>query len=404
MGQHERLAPAIPWLLFLMMMVFFALFPRLLLAPLLLRMSEGLEIAYSTASTFFLTASFGFITGLLTSGFISKALTHRWTIVFGIGLCGVSLLILGRLQTVFLVHLVLFTLGFGNGMYPGSGIASVTSLAPDAHRGKALALHEAGPNLAFITAPIIAAILAPWVGWRGVFTVAGVAALAASLLFAFFGRGNRERGEPPHFENLKLFITNRSFWALSVLFMLAASCAIGVYSVLPTFLIVEHGHSEAFVNSLVGGSRITGFAAIFLAGTLADRFGIRIVIGAVIAVTGLVTVFLGLLSGAALLVAVFMQPLVVQAFFPVAISALTEVAPPNARNLSVSLAIPLGNLVGSGIAPPALSAAGAAGYFGGGFLALGVLTLGSLFLLPQLRIGNEPWRKQTETEASAGPA
>jgi NNP family nitrate/nitrite transporter-like MFS transporter len=297
---------------------------------------------------------------------------------------GMSLLSLSVTRSVTLFHLVLFVGGWANGLYPGSGIASVAALVPDQHRGKALALHESGPNLAFILAPIIAALVAPVAGWRGVFALTGAAALVAAGLFTAFGRGRREAGEPPHFENIKLFLHSRDFWVISILFAVVVSAAVGVFSILPTFLVVEHGYSEAFVNTLVGVSRVTGFAAIFTAGALSDRFGFRAVVAVIMSVTGLMTVLIGVTGGTLLLIAVFLQPLVVQAFFPVAIRALTDAAPVAARNLAVALAIPLANLVGAGIAPRAFGAVASAGYFEAGFIALGLLTIVSLAMLPLL--------------------
>lgn len=385
MSERERFAPAVPWVLFLIMMVFFAIFPRLLLAPLLLRISEGLGIEYSRASGFFLSASFGFVTGLLTSGFIAKRLTHRWTIVASVAVTGVSLLGVSAVQSAFLFHFFILVGGWGNGLYPGSGIASVAALVPSHHRGKALALHESGPNLAFILAPVIAALLAPMAGWRGVFAITGTAALTAAVLFAAFGRGERSGGEPPNFANVKLFLGNRAFLIISVLFAVVVSAAIGVFSILPTFLVVEHAYSEQFVNTLVGASRITGFAAIFTAGALSDRFGFRTVVAAILSITGLMTLLIGVTSGPLLLVAVVMQPLVVQSFFPVALRALTDTSPPAARNLAVALAIPLANLVGSGIAPRVFGALAGAGNFEAGFIVLGGITIGSMALLPLLK-------------------
>ncbi|MFP4374474.1 MAG: MFS transporter [Spirochaetaceae bacterium] len=385
MSDNERFAPAVPWVLFLIMMVFFAVFPRLLLAPLLLRISSGLGIEYGRASGFFLTAAFGFTSGLLASGFAAKLYTHRWTIVGSVALTGVSFLALSMVQTVLAFHVVLFAGSFGNGLYPGSGVASVAALVPDHHRGKALAMHEAGPNLAFILAPIIAAFIAPLAGWRGVFALTGAAALVAAAVFAAFGRGHRESGEPPHFENIKLFLHSRDFWITATLFAVVVSTAVGVFSMLPTFLVAEHGHSEQFVNTLVGVSRITGFAAIFMAGALSDRFGFAAVVSVIMGVTGAMTILIGLTHGTVLLVAVFLQPLVVQGFFPVAIRALTDAAPVAARNLAVALAIPLANLVGAGVAPRAFGAVAAAGYFETGFIALGTLTVASLALLPLRR-------------------
>lgn len=371
----------LPWILFLTLLVFVGILPRLLLAPLLLRVSDSFGVTYSTASGVFLTGSIGFVVGLLSSGFVASVLRHRWTITVAIIVSGLSLLALSLVSSLAAFHVFFALLNWGSGLYPGSGIASVTTIAPQVHRGKALAIHESGPNLAFLVAPILVAVLAPHLGWRGIYRIAGLGALLVALAFALFGRASTERGQPPHFENISMFLRNKPFWIVSALFVVAASAAMGVFSVLPTYLVVDHGLSEGLVNTLVGLSRLSGFASILFAGALVDRFGFVPVVAVVLGTTGVVTVALGLTSGVPLLVAVFLQPLLVQSFFPLGLSALSDVAPPHARNLAVALAIPMANFFGAGVAPRLLSLAGTAGFFRSAFVALGLITVASLLLL-----------------------
>lgn len=212
-----------------MVMVFFGSMPRLLLAPLLLRISADLGITYDRASLFFLTSSSGFVIGLLTSGFVAQRLTHKWTIVASMLLAGLALIALSYVRSEGFFHLLLFIGGWGIGLYPGSGIVAVTTIAPDIHRGKALAIHECGPNFAFILAPVVAAALAPTIGWRGVMLAVGISSIAVALVFAVSGRAGSGRGQPPSYRNLAELVRNRSFWVVSALLVVAATAAIGVY-------------------------------------------------------------------------------------------------------------------------------------------------------------------------------
>jgi MFS family permease len=144
------------------------------------------------------------------------------------------------------------------------------------------------------------------------------------------------------------------------------------------------------VNNLVGASRITSFAAILTAGTLADRLGFRPVVTVILLVTGIATMMIGLFSGPLLIVGVFLQPMIVGAYFPVALNALSNVTTPNLRSLAVTLAIPLANLVGAGIAPPLLTASGARGLFPHAFVVLGLLIVISIALLPLMKKSGSP--------------
>lgn len=373
MSREERFAPSVPTVLLLTGMVFFALYPRLLLSPLLVRLADDLGIDYRAASAFFVTASFGFVAGLLASGFVAGRLAHYRTILLSTWLSGVTLLAVAFVTRPFTFHVLVALIGFGNGLYPGSGIASVTAVVHERHHGKALAIHESGPNLAFIAAPLVAALLAPLVGWRAIFVASGVLAIAAGMLFLWLGPRETGRVDAPNFANLRLFLHNRGFWMLVLLFALAAAGSFGVYAVLPTFLIVEHGIAEATVNTLVGISRTSGFAAILASGALSDRFGFRPVAAVILIFSAVMTAAIGVTGGGLLLAVVFLQPLILQGFFPVAVVAVTASAPAAARNLAVVIPVVSANLVGAGLTPRAFGAFAGVGRFGFGFVVLGVL-------------------------------
>lgn len=349
--------------------------------------------------------SFGYVSGLLLSGYIARALGHRWTIVVSIAGGGAAFVVLSLLHNPTLFHLVLLLGGFANGLYPGSGIASVVALVPDTHRGKALGLHEVGPNLAFMVAPIAAALLVPGWGWRGLFLASGSFVVLVAMVFAIFGRASEEAGAPPNFGNLFELARNPAFWTISALFVVGAIAAFGVYSVLPTYLINDQGLDERLVNSLIGFSRVSGTFAILAAGGMVDRIGVKPVLAIVLGVTGCTTALLGLASGPLLLVAVFLQPAIIGAVMPVLLNALSGATKPGIRSLAVALAIPMANLGGSGLAPLILSALGAAGMFRVAFVVLGAGVVASLALVPFLgRHGSTPPPPSSLQRVVHGPA
>ncbi len=383
--KHSRFTPALPSVLFLMLMIFFGMMPKTLLSPLLLRISNDLGISFDRASLFFLSSSAGFISGLLISGFLTQFFTHKWTIVTAILSTSLAAVFLSMVHAELPFHLLMFAGSLALGLYPGSGITTVTSVTPDVHHGKAIAIHELGPNFTFILAPIIAAVFAPTIGWRGILQMVGIGGVGAAFLFAVFGRFGNEHGEPPNFNNLAELAKNRSFWVISALFSVGVAAAMGVFSVLPTYLMIEQGLPEQFVNNLVGISRITGIAVLLVAGAFTDRFGFRPVITVILLVTGSATLLIGLAHGSLLIIGVFLQPLFVGAFFPVTINELTKVTAPERRSLAVALSFPISNLVGGGLTPPLMAAAGARGMFTGAFVILGLITMLSVLLLPLMR-------------------
>ena len=381
---NYRFSTDFPRVFRFIVMIFFAVFPRLLLSPLLLRISADLGISYDRASSFFLTSAAGFSLGLITSGFIACRLTHHYTIFSGAVLTGISLFLLSTAQSFAVFHLFMGLLSYSTGLYHGSGFASVTRIVPDYFRTRVLSFHEMGPNAAFILAPIISGLLAPSLGWRAVLCITGIAAFAAAFFFLFSDKGPNDCGAPPNFASIKLFASVPEYWILLFLIAVSVSLATGVFSVLPTYLQIEHNLPERMLNTLIGFSRVTGFASIYLAGYFADRFGYRIVLAGILLFTSILTVLIGLASGPLLLVVVFLQPAATQSFFPAALGAVTRLARPEARNLAVSLAIPLSNILGGGLTPMIFSSAGAAGYFSISFIVFGSLSILSVFLLRAL--------------------
>ena len=208
--------------------------------------------------------------------------------------------------------------------------------------------------------------------------------------FAAFGQGGRFAGEPPRLDNVGRIFYQPSFWVITILMSLACGASVGVYAILPVYLISEQGLDQGFVNTLVGLSRVSGLVAVFLAGWLADRFGAKRVMGSIYAATAILTGLMGFDQKILLVIVVFLQPAVVAAFFPVGLLGLANVGPPRTRNVAVSLMIPFVYLFGAGIVPAGMGVMGEYYGFALGFLLMGGLLLVSLCVLLFLRDRPEP--------------
>jgi len=385
----------LPALVFLAVVVFFGVFPRLLLAPMLVEIGDDLAITTGQATRLFLFVSVGYTLSMLLSGFVSQRLGHRRTLVVsgvatGTGALAVSLA--GSLGTV---QAATVLLGAGAGLYAPSGIPTVVSLVTREERGKALAIHELGPNTAVMAAPLVAAALVPSISWRLVLGGTGLICLVNAAAFARFGKGSDARGEPPSLSNVATLLSDATFWVVAALLTVAVSAAVGVYAILPSFLIAERGLEAGFVNTLIGISRTSGIAMVFLTGVLVDRIGVKRMLRIVCLVAGAFTLLLGVARGGLLVAAVLLQPLLVPAFFPTALSAIAQVGPPRLRNLAVALAIPAAHFVGTGVFPSFAGLLAEHGRFAFAFVILAGVLFASLALVPRfqpqaLRGGSRP--------------
>jgi NNP family nitrate/nitrite transporter-like MFS transporter len=175
-------------------------------------------------------------------------------------------------------------------------------------------------------------------------------------------------------------------WLMIMFFAMAVGASLGVYTMLPLYLVTERGFDQGWANLLVALSRLPGLAMAFAAGWAHDRFGARASLIAVFAATGLTTMTLGMAQGGLLVAAILVQPAVSVGFFPVGFATLSRVAPPHLRGVAVSLVTPLAVVMGGGLLPAFIGWMGEHYSFGWGVAASGLFFLAgaglALFLRP----------------------
>jgi len=378
-----------PFLLLLTAIFFLTFLGRVILAPLMPTIERELHIGHGQAGSFFLFVSLGYFAGLFGSGFVSSRLTHRWTIILSIVAAGGALFAVSLSHTLWWIRWVLILLGLSAGLYIPSGIAALTDMVDSRDWGKALAVHEIAPNLAFVAAPLLAEALMIWFSWRGVMALLGGAALFIAGAFACFGRGGASPGEAPSPETLRVLLTTPSFWIMMALFTLGIGASLGVYTMLPLYLVAERGMERGLANTLVALSRVAGLGVIFVAGWATDRLGPRQALVGVFLSTGMVTMLLGITHGMWLMSALFLQPVLTCCFFPAGFAALSKIGPPRFRNVAVSLTIAVAILLGGGAIPAGIGILGDEGLFSLGIMLVGGLLVVSIILVQRLKFREE---------------
>jgi NNP family nitrate/nitrite transporter-like MFS transporter len=370
----------LPPLLLLTSIFFVNFLARIILAPLMPRVESELNLSHAEAGALFFLISLGYFTTLLASGFISSYLTHRKTIVLSSTAVGIALIFTSFSSGLWGMRLGLIALGLAAGPYIPSGLATLTTLIKSQHWGKAIAIHELAPNLSFVLAPVIAEVFLYWFSWRTVFMVLGFAALLLAAVFTRFGRGGDFKGDSVGFASFRKILSNPGLWIMVVLFSLGISSTLGVYTMLPLYLVNDHGMELNWANTLIALSRIAGVGMALIGGWATDQFGPRRVLRIVFLLSGSMTIFIGMASTSWVSVAVFLQPIMAVCFFPAALAALSMVSSTKDRGITISLTIPIGFLIGGGGAPTLIGFIGDVSSFGWGIALVGGLILtGSIF-------------------------
>ncbi|MBU1154605.1 MAG: MFS transporter [Proteobacteria bacterium] len=350
---------------------------RVSLAPLMPNIEANLGLNHAQAGVLFLFMSVGYFLAVFSSGIVSQRLTHRRVILISALSVGVMLCLAPLARSLYSLGAVCLGLGLSAGLYLPSGVAALTSFVRSQDWGKAMALHEMAPNGGMILAPLIAELLLEGLTWRGVLILIGGLSLVLGLAYARRGRGGEEPGTAPSPAAMAELLRLPAVWLMVVFFALAIGASLGIYTMLPLYLVAERGFDQSWANLMLAASRLPGLVMAFGAGWAHDRFGARASLVAIFAVTGLATLTLGLSSGWLLVVAVFVQPAVTVCFFPVGFAALSLVAPPHLRGVAVSLATPLAFILGAGVLPAFLGWMGMHHSFGTGIaIFAGVVWLG----------------------------
>ncbi|MDJ0985563.1 MAG: MFS transporter [Desulfobacterales bacterium] len=353
---------------------------RITPAPLAPRIESDLNLSHAETGTLFLFISMGYFITLVGSGFISSRLNHKRTIVASNTALGVALIGTAFCSGPWTMRLGLFSVGMAAGLYLPSAIATLTSLIPSQHWGKAIAIHELAPNLSFIAAPLISEAVLVWFSWREVFLVLGVIPLIMSPVFVRYSRGGDFKGEAPGFSALGQLFGNLSFWLMVILFSLGVISTLGLYTMLPLFLVSEHDIDRNAANTLIAFSRVPSVLMAFIAGWATDRMGPRRTLQIVLLIAGLMTLSLGMASSSIIRVLVFTQPLIAVCFFPAGFAAMSLIVPSNLRNIAVSLIVPLAFVAGGGLAPIFIGFIGDEHSFALGIMICGgLIAIGSFF-------------------------
>jgi NNP family nitrate/nitrite transporter-like MFS transporter len=348
---------------------------RIIFSPLLPTIERELQISHGPAGSFFFLISAGYVLGLLGSGFLASKTTHRIAIVVSSIGVGLALLGIAFVTSLWAIGCGFLGLGFAAGLYIPSAIATITSLVEQPHWGKAIAVHELAPNLAFFVGPFIAELFLAWSSWRAALVVLGAASLTCGVAYYRFGRGGNFSGKSPFSSAFEMLIQIPAFWLMVALFGLGVSSTIGVYAMLPLYLVSERQIDQSWSNTVVALSRSYGPLLGVVGGWVSDQLGPKRTIVIAFVFTGLVTLLLGVVANKWISAVVLLQPLLAVWFFPAAFAALAAITPPDRRNLAVAFTVPFGFIIGGGAIPTFLGIMGDSGSFALGYVITGAMIL-----------------------------
>lgn len=373
--------------IFLAWLYFLGFISRMIFAPLMPAIEADFGIDHSQAGSLFFMLSLGSMLAPLLAGLISSRVNHRGTIKISAWGVGAVLIPCAFVNSLWMFSILLVGVGFTVGIGLPSALATITAEIRKDDWGKALSIHQSSPSFSFVLAPLIVALLLNWYSWRVVLIIWGLLAFISALAYTFRGQGGDFPGQTINPTNAKTLATEPAFWIMVILMAVAMGGNAGIFSMLPLYLVNEHGLELSLANTLVGLSQVSGMIMIFVAGWLADKIGQKRVMTLTLAAAGITTVILGLTSGKLMLTLLFVQPMVLASFFPAAYGMLSRITPPDMRSVTNALGPGIAFLLGGGLLPMLIGYLGETQTFALGITLAGAFMLVALPLILGLKPG-----------------
>jgi MFS family permease len=357
---------------------------RTVFSPILPLIEDEFGVAHARATSILTFIALGYGTSLFFSGAFAGLLGSRKSILLSTAVSGAVFLLIPTVT----IFQVLYPLGFVQGMAAGLYLPSMIPLITDYYEeklwGKAIAVHGSAPSLAILAAPFIALFLLTFFEWRGVFLLLGSAMCLCALAF-YTVTSEVETGRTESYF-LGTILKRRAFWIMGTVWIFAAGCNLGLYLVIPLYLIKELAVDMENANLILGMSRLGGAILTILAGLFVDRLSLKRSAFVLVLLSGIFTVLSAVKNILLVKVFLFLQATVSPTVFPIILVAVPKLFGKEERGQATGFIVTLG-MIGTGVIPYLLGLSGDHLSFRFGIFVLGTATAccsGLLFFLKEL--------------------
>jgi MFS family permease len=266
----------------------------------MIRSDFSLDYTYAGLVISAFNLSYGI--GQLPGGWLADRFGPR--IMMTVGICGIALagFFVGLSQTFWMMMIFLALMGVMGGGYHPAAPALISASVERRHQGRALGLHIIGGSASFFLAPMIAAVIASYWGWRGSFITLSVFTMAFGIFFyAVLRRRAAAEGTKRESVTRPQESPADSFrWRHLVIFIsmssLAGAIIFSTMSFLPLYLVDRIGFSKETAGAFFALLYSGGLWGGPIGGYLSDRFGPIPVVLAVLFLAGPVVCLLQFVS------------------------------------------------------------------------------------------------------------
>lgn len=212
----------------------------------------------------------------LPGGWLSDKIGSRKVMVFSIVMFTIFTALTGLVWSLASLFVIRFLFGLFEGSFPTASFKAVSEYFPKSDRSRVQSVLLATNPLSLAIAPLVAAPLILWLGWRGMFIGMALMGVIASALYYFKitppAPSIEDADGSSHKTPLKELLSDKNIWKISVINFGVNILIWGFLSWLPSYMLkvqkLDLMH-VGFYSSLPG---FAGIAGMLIGGLLSDTW------------------------------------------------------------------------------------------------------------------------------------
>ncbi len=249
-------------------------------SPLLPMIRGDLHLSYTQSGIVLSAFTLSYGIAQLPVGWLLQRVKPYLFVFMGIAGVGVSGILIGVSKGFLLLVIFQLLMGImGSGYHP-TAIFFISQVIEKDKKGKALGIHTIGGSMSYFIAPVVAAFLASYIGWRGTFVVMGipvvVLGVVISLMVKNYTRRVNDKSEGYSVQEKEECGDKVEWFRLGIvmtLSVLLGGIMGSVIGFIPLYGVDIMGVNEKMAATFVSAIFISGLWASPLAGFLSDRVG-----------------------------------------------------------------------------------------------------------------------------------
>jgi len=341
-------------------------------------------ISHAMAGALFFSFWVGNTMAVFGSGFISQKIGYKKTILIGFSVLVITFFLLRFADRYQLFAVIVFILGMGAGVYLPCAIPLITAVIEKKSWGKAISFHETAAGFNLLTIPLIIVWALDFSNWKSVFLIFSVLCLIFTIILLLFSPDPRPESHEK--SSLATIIRRKDFWIITTAWICCGIASLGIYNIVPLYLVKERNIQIEAANTIFGISRFGGFIGMIIIGFIIDKFDLKKTLTIILLGTGITTAGIALVHSYALIsVTLLAQATFSVIFFPtglVAIARLTNLAD---RSMFTATLMSMSSVIGPGLSPLIIGAVADIWSFQIGILIAGIVIIFSVVPLTRLK-------------------